>query len=45
MRCTRRLPRSVLRRADAWTLVESMDAATADAKAAIPIKDAYRAAN
>ena len=32
---------------DAWTLVESMDAeaATADAAAAIPIKDAYRAAN
>ena len=35
----------VLEDADAWTLVESMDAATADAAAAIPIKDAYRAAN
>ena len=35
----------VLEDADAWTLVESMDAATADAAAAIPIKGAYRAAN
>ena len=35
----------VLEDADAWTLVESMDAATVDAAATIPIKDAYRAAN
>ena len=35
----------VLEDADAWTLVESMDAATDAAAAAIPIKDAYRAAN
>ena len=35
----------VLEDADAWTLVESVDAATDAAAAAIPIKDAYRAAN
>ena len=35
----------VLEDADAWTLVESMDAATDAAAATIPIKDAYRAAN
>jgi UDP-3-O-[3-hydroxymyristoyl] N-acetylglucosamine deacetylase len=38
----------VLEDTDAWTLVESMDAASdaaSDAPAAIPIKDAYRAAN
>ena len=35
----------VLEDVDAWTLVESMDAAAADAAATIPIKDAYRAVN
>ena len=35
----------VLEDSDAWTLVESMDAATDAAAATIPIKDAYRAAN
>ena len=35
----------VLEDADAWTLVESVDAATDAAAAAIPIKDAERAAN
>jgi UDP-3-O-[3-hydroxymyristoyl] N-acetylglucosamine deacetylase len=35
----------VLEDPDAWTLIESVDAATVDAKAALPIKDAYRAAN
>jgi UDP-3-O-[3-hydroxymyristoyl] N-acetylglucosamine deacetylase len=35
----------VLEDGDAWTLVEDIDASTADAAAAIPIKDAYRAAN
>jgi UDP-3-O-[3-hydroxymyristoyl] N-acetylglucosamine deacetylase len=35
----------VLEDPDAWTLIESVDTATVDAKAALPIKDAYRAAN
>jgi len=35
----------VLEDPDAWTLIESVDTATVDAKATLPIKDAYRAAN
>jgi UDP-3-O-[3-hydroxymyristoyl] N-acetylglucosamine deacetylase len=35
----------VLEDPDSWTLIESVDTATVDAKAALPIKDAYRAAN